>query len=468
MRRGRVTIAAGIAALAVSAAGQERWDLERVVAEALESNPEYLVSHEQVTEVELGIRQARAEAYPQVSLITEWEQSRNPSLLNSPDFDDFLDQFPDGFTPQVQELFSSAVDVQQLLYSWGKVGAGVDAAEEALNAARAGTQVSRLDVARGAAHAYFDLLAAQERVRTVARQGQARQAALEVVEARYEIAEATELERLRAQSALAQVAPEVARAQGQVRAAEANLRVVLGWTGDLPPLAAATTDLPPPVPDDEILVGRALTERPVFRQIDADLEFLRLRSVIVRADGKPQINLTGKAGRQVADTDDFSDDLFDDWRLGVGLDWSLYDGGRRESEAARFESQQQRRRLDRLAAALRVRGEVEAAAAVYRASLEAVEAARQSAETAVEATRVAEESYAEGVALQVDLLDAQQTQRDAELLRIESLYSAWKAWADLARAVGALPTDSSWTRGDVEPAAGDATSEMQANRGERE
>lgn len=442
MRQSLLLLSAALVPLRAGA--QEPWDLQQVVDEALRSNPTYLASQEQVTEVEFGIREAKAAAYPQIAINTDWEQSRTPSLLNSPDFEDFVDQFPDGFQPRVQELYTTAVDVSQLLYSWGKVGAGIDAAEQALNGVRAVTQVTRLQVARQAAHAYFDSLAAQARLETVARQRQAREEALAVVEARYQIAEATELERLRAQSALAQVGPEVARAEGQVRAAAANLRAVMGWTGELPLLQAATEQSPPPIPSDEVLVGRALVQRPIFRQIDADLEFLRLRGVIVLADGKPQIDLTGTAGRQVAETDNFSDDLYDDWRIGLGLNWSLYDGGRRDSEVARFESQRRRRRLDRLAAALEVQGEVESAAAVYRASLEAVEAARLAADAAAEAARVAQESYTEGVALQVDLLDAQQTEQEAELVKIEALHSTWKAWADLARAIGVLPTDSSW------------------------
>ena len=429
---------------AVTGAQEEVWDLQQVIDEALTSNPSYLATLEQVTEVEYGIREARSAAYPQIDFNTEWEQARNPSLLNSPDFDDFVDQIPGGFTPSVQELYSTALDINQLLFSWGKVRAGVDAAEQALVAARAGTEVTRLEVARLAARAYFESLASDARLRTVASQLEAREAALEVVEARYEIGQATELERLRAVSALAQVAPEVARAEGQVKAAAANLRAVMGWTGELPALAPAVDEVPPEIPNDDVLVGRALTHRPVFHQIDADLEFLHLRTVIVRADGKPQLDLSGKAGRQVADVDNFSDDLYDDWRVGLGFHWSLYDGGRREAEAARFESQQRRRRLDRLAAALRVQGEVESAAAIYRASLEAVDATRLAAEAAGEAARVATESYNEGVALQVDLLDAQQTEQDSALLRIEALQSAWQAWADLARAVGSMPTDTSW------------------------
>ncbi len=419
------------------------WDLGDVVGRAWESNPAYLAVQEQLVEVQAGIDQAWSSAYPQITLKSNWNQSRNPALLNSPDFENFVTQFPGAFTPRVQELFTIGFDIEQTVYSWGKVGAGIKAAEQALAATHSGVEVAKLDVARIAAHNYFEVLAASARRETVAQQQAVREEALAVVEARFEVEEATELERLRARASLAQVAPNVAAVDGQVRAARANLRAVLGWTSDLPELIQTESELPQ-IGSDGILIGRAITHRPEIRLIDADLEFVRLRSVISRAGRKPQIDLTGNIGRQVADPDNFSDDLYDDWRVGIGLDWSLFDGGMRESEAARFDSQRRRRRLDRLAAVLGIQAEVESSAAVYRASLAGLEAAQVAAQAAGEAARVGQEAYAEGVALQADLLDAQQVQAVADLVEVEARFTAWKAWADVCRAVGTDATDRDW------------------------
>ncbi len=443
----RIFILGGVLAaarLSAQTTGDFVWRLEDVLAQAWETSPIYLAAKERVNEVEFGISEARSLAHPQISLDADWEHSRNPALLNSPDFEEFVDQFPDGiFEPGVQEIYSVGLEVQQVVYSWGKVGAGVKAARQALHTIRSGVDVARLEVGRQAARSYFDALAAVERRDVIARQEVSRGEALAVVESRYEIEEATELERLRARASLAQVAPQVALADGQARAARAALRAILGWDHALPELAVHTADLPS-IPDDEAIVANAIAERPELRQLNADIELLRQRAIIVRAERKPQLDLTGRYGRQVADTDNFSDDLYDDWRVGLGFFWSLYDGGRRESEAARFDSQRRRRELDRIAAVLQIQAEAESTAAIYRAALEALESSEIAVQAATEATRVATEAYAEGVALQADLLAAQEVQQGAELAYVEATFTAWSAWADLCRAVGTVATDTNW------------------------
>ncbi len=60
--------------------------------------------------------------------MTAWSRSRDPSLLNSRDFEDIVDLFPD-FEPGEQELWDLAVEVSQPLYTSGKVRAAVDLAE---------------------------------------------------------------------------------------------------------------------------------------------------------------------------------------------------------------------------------------------------------------------------------------------------------------------------------------------------
>ena len=80
--------------------------------------------------------------------------------------------------------------------------------------------------------------------------------------------------------------------------------------------------------------------------------------------------------------------------------------------------------------------EVESAITDYEASLSRWKAAETSAEVAREASRVASENYNEGVALQTDLLTAQEREISAEVVRVQSYYGARLAAARLARAVG--------------------------------
>ena len=210
-------------------------DLEAVVDLALDGNPGLLAEKERLREVEAGVTEVRADAYPQLSFTTGWDLSRNPSLLNSADFEEFVEMFPGGsFEPRRQELFTTSTELRQPLFTWGKVGAALDLAESVVEVTEAQISAVRLDTAAEAGRAFYDLLSRKQALGALEAQEQARQEALEVVQARYDLQDATRLDLLRAQASLAQVSPSLEEARGQISVAESRLRRALGEeNGDL-------------------------------------------------------------------------------------------------------------------------------------------------------------------------------------------------------------------------------------------
>jgi HAE1 family hydrophobic/amphiphilic exporter-1 len=196
------------------AAESEPLDVHAIVALALERNPALKSVEERQNEFDGGIREAKADAFPQLALRSSFSQNRNPSLLNSPDFEDFLEFIPD-FKPSIAELYNVSVEVSQPLYTAGKVGSAIELARLASNVSRAQIEVARLDTASAAAEAYFRLLEAREGLATIEIQQQTRRESLAVVQARYDLGDATELERLQSEAALAELQP--ARCSGSSR-----------------------------------------------------------------------------------------------------------------------------------------------------------------------------------------------------------------------------------------------------------
>lgn len=422
------------------AGAAERLDLEGVVARALANNPDYLAVAERENELDARIQEAWADAWPQFSLNGFWNRSRNPSFLNSPDFEDIVEQFPD-FRPSTQELQGLNIELSQLLFTWGKIRAGVELAERAALAADAQTRTALLDTARQAADAYFEFLAAEEALVTIDAQRRARQESLDVVQARFDLGDATRLELLQAQAALAEVEPAVAQAEGRVSVARSSLLSVL----DLRPGSEIEVVSPgaelPTVEGKQAWLETAWQERPELLDLARQQEALELERRVVRADGRPQLELTGTYGRTVAEVDNFDDPLFADWQVNVGLSWSFFDGGRRAGQAAAISSQIRQLELQEEALENRIRLEIDEAWTGYRTERNRLRAAERSAEAAREATRVAEESYQEGVSLQADWLAAQEREIVAEVALVEARYAAWREAAALARAAGLRPDE---------------------------
>jgi HAE1 family hydrophobic/amphiphilic exporter-1 len=438
-------------------------DLERAVAIALERNPALRAEVERLDEVSAGIEEALADALPQVALNASWSRSRNPAFLNNPDFEEIVGQFPGGsFEPSEQELYSVNAEVSQALFTFGKIRAAVELARLVGGVVDAQIEAARLETALVAAEAFYQALAARRAVEVVEAQEGARREALEVVEARYEIGDATELERLRSRSSLAGLGPILADRRGDVEVADSRLRLALG----LPPrvelsLPEAPADLGAfargaGLPSDlDVLIDTAFAERPELADLALQRDALEMQKEVIRADGRPRIDFDGSYRRQVRLIENLEEPLYADWLMAIGLRWEFFDGGRRKGQVAALESQRQQIgwRLRDLES--RVVLEIETALARHRAALARLEAAAIAAESAREASRVAAETYREGVTLQADLLDAQQREVEAEIQLVDAAYAARLEAARLARAVGRYPTHGMDDIADIGEATGE-------------
>ncbi len=443
--RSRLVYLALLLALPAGSLPAAELTLESAVATALEKNPALLAVEELRRQVAGGVTEAWAEALPQVAAVSSWGQSRSPALLNSPDFAEFVEQFPGGeFEPSTQELYRAVVEVTQPIWTFGKVSAAIDLARIVADTADAQIQTARLDTALETAEAYYEVLAARSALKTIESEREYRRQDLERVESLLAIGEATELERLRATAALAEVEPEVARLQGEAAVAETRLRRVLALPAGEPlALAPAPASLPEP-PGSAAMAEQAMAARPELRDLALQAAVYEKRQTVTRAEGLPQIDFSGSYGREVRLVENLSDPLYSSWSFGVGVRWEFFDGGRRRGQIAQLESQRQQVAFQRQDLQARILLEIDQAVSDYRTSRARAEAAQVSAQAAREALRVARELYQEGVATQTELLDAQSRSTAAEVLAVDAFYDAHIEASRLARALGRLPT-ASWT-----------------------
>ena len=271
----------------------------------------------------------------------------------------------------------------------------------------------------------------------------ARREFLAVIQARYDIGEATRLELLQSQATLAELRPALASSEGRLEMARARLRAVLGLADGEPleVLASAEEVNLPAAPPAGALLAQALDQRPEFRDLRRQAEALLSQEEVTRADGRPQIELTGLFGREARLVDDLSDPLFDNWFVAVGMSWEFFDGGRRRGEVIQLESQRRQLEWQLRDLVHQMRFEIEQAVAEYETARARLLATDVAARAAREAARVAEEGYREGVALRADYLDAQQRETEAEIRFVDARFNARVQAARLLRAVGAPPTD---------------------------
>ncbi len=416
-------------------------DLPAAVDRAIEANPVLAAVAETRRQVAGGIREARADAFPQIALVSSWSQSRSPSLLNSPDFGEILDQFPGAsFEPATQELTRAVVEVTQPIWTFGKVGAAIDLAELAASVAEERVTTAELDTAQAVAETYYRVLAAREGLATIEADREFRLRDLERVSSLLEIGEATELERLRAEAAVAEVEPEVARRQGEVSIVETQLRRLLALPADEPLDLVPVVGEPPVPPSVDELVAAGLDNRSEIDDLELQLEIFDKRRTVTVAEGRPQVEFAGSWGREVRRIDDFSDPLYSAWAASLGLRWELFDGGRRRGQIEQLASERRQTALTLDDLRARIGLEIGQTDADYRTARARAAAARSSALAAREALRVARENYEQGIATQTDLLDAQSRSTLADTLAVTTYYDTLVQASRLARSIGRMPT----------------------------
>ncbi len=428
--------------LAVQATAGEI-SLRDAVEAAIGQNLAYQAKRQESTTVRAGIREAFADAFPQLSLDYSYSESRNPALLNSPDFEDIIGQLPEGsFEPAVQELHDVALTLHQPLFTWGRLGTGVKLARLAAEATDASVETAKLDTALKAAEAFYGLLEALDAVEVADRQIAFRDEALKVVKARYRLGEATKLELLRAEADRGRIDPQRIRAKGNVELARSRLRRVMGRSPEA--LIRVARNLPPleePSPK-ELLLRAANRNRPELRQLDLTLDARSMQAKLTRKEGRPQISLNASYGRQVRLFDNFDDPLFDNWRASIDLTWSLFDGGRRRARMAKIRSQEDQIQLSIEDLKRSIETEIVARLVDYQTAVSEWKASRTVLDADREAARVALEAYRKGVAIQADLLDAEQREAESHLSEARTRYESHLAKARLKRSVGLLPMDA--------------------------
>jgi outer membrane protein TolC len=320
------------------------------------------------------------------------------------------------------------------IYTGGAVPAEIDAAAAGSSASRAEEQVARQDLRLLVAENYVGVLRAMSDAALARTTAQSLEAHAQDVELAYEQQQRPKNDFLAAQVALADARHTAIAAEHNVDAACAGYNRRLSRLLDSP---VRLEDLPVPrrsAEPVESFTAAAIGGREELQQLAAQARALRDQAESLLARNRPQAALTGAYT--------FNENRYQTPEgiasLGVGVTWNLYDAGRDRQRACAL--QQQAAALDRLAADLRMRIELE----VRRAWLNVAETAQRLSVTsealaqADENVRVTRLRYAEGMGTNTDVLGAESQRMQSFRNHHHAYYDAILAEFRLRRACGAL------------------------------
>ncbi len=405
--------------------------LDSVMAEALQNNADLAIAAARVDEARALVGEAESGFFPTLDargLATRQRNSQRTATF-----------FP-GIPTQYKD-YRATINVSYEIDIFGRLRAGTRAARAELEASEAARDTVRLALAAQVAKSYFTLRALDEQVALTRETLRLREDTLGLQRKRFDGGVISEFD-------YRQIEAEVAAARAQLpplerdrEREEAALALLLGRS-------------PRQIFESQVEVKKAFEESPTAPVLPSGVpsELLLRRADLVEAERRlaaanaridaaraemfPSIVLTGALGSESAALSNLFTGPAGIWNLGLALTQPIFAGGRLQARTDAAEARERAAVAQYTKAIQSAFSETRAALSAQSRSRESYEAETTRAEALSQTLRLARLRYGNGVASQLDVLDAERGLLAARSARIEALRAHRSAIADLFRALG--------------------------------
>ncbi len=425
-------------AAAVPAPIAERWwtlfqdaTLDQLIDEALAHNADLALAVARVAEARGIAERTQADLSPAIDATVAADRTRLSEIGGTP---------LAANAPTLSDNRRATLNVAYEVDLFGRLRGAAAAARAQVLATDAAKETVRIGVAAQVAQAYFALIALDSQTDAARRSLALRERDLELQRVRHRAG-------LIGNYQLRQQEAEVAAARAQVPALERDraaqelaLSVLLGR----PPRAiiaqgiergADAGALPPPVVPDGV-PSELLLRRPDLFEAEQRLIAANAEIGSARAGYFPRIPLTGYVGSESTSLADLFTGPARIWQVTAALTQPLFQGGRLRGEVAAARAREQQALAQYQKAIQNAFREVRQALITQDRAREIYEAEGERITALEETFRLARIRYDNGVASQLEVLDAERNLLQAQLNRIAALRDRRVAVTDVIRALG--------------------------------
>jgi outer membrane protein TolC len=428
--RWAVPLLAGLAGVAVTAVGQAE-TLEEAWAQALQHDQALAAVRSQAEAAGFQAQAARAQRWPTIAVGGSYNQ-----LDDSPAFDFSFTGLP--LTPP--ELFkddsyvSGSATITVPLFTGGQIVSSIRAAEAQHKGASAQLTAATADTRLAVADAYVEVLRARKAHAVAASNAQTLASLARDTEIMFERELVPKNDLLAVQVALANAKQNELRASQEAEVALAAYNRRLGAPLDRAVELSDVLGAPVDTGDLPTLIEMARSRRTELAALDARAEAYGQLAKAERARVLPHVALSG--GYQYLENQFLDDETVG--MAGIGVQWSVFDGGQSRKRAAALDRTRRSAEQQRADASSLVELQVRQSYLGLQEARARVGVNAQAAEQAEENLRIARERYNAGLGTQTQLLEAETLRVQALRNRDDAALDAGLAQLRLARAVGAL------------------------------
>ncbi len=417
-------------------------ELEKAYQLALARNPLLAAARSEVKAAQHGVAEAKGAFLPRVDLRLVYARTDSPVQVFSYKLaqenfkaEDFL--LPNLNHPEDYTNWQTQVVVTQPIFNQGREILGYRRARIALSQARnylaAITQRVLFDTER----AYLELLLARERVQVMEEAVRTAEENLRVVRSRFQAGRALKSDLLEAQVFLSRQKKDLAAARHQARVAETRLNLVLGVPLTTHWKLAPVSSLPRIRERLSTWRCAALARRPDLKVEEHRVKLAALRVKEARWRFLPSLNLRGIYEKNAEDPLSGGADG-DAYTIMAQLDFNIFKGFRDKARLSRARAEYLSARERYRQYRREVEQQVEEAYSRYLTAQKEYEVTERAVAQAEEGLRIIRQRYEAGLALLVELQDAETALKRARLMRLEALYGWRLAESGLRFAAGIM------------------------------
>ncbi len=343
----------------------------------------------------------RAAALPQLSLNANalWQQDDSQKVLGG------------GVFPTRQNTRTAEISLSQALFTWGKIGAAIRAAEKGFKTADERLRIASQDTCRDVSAAYYDILLARELYTISSQNREQKERHLDEANRRYAAGVATDYDVLAAQVAVENARPEVIRTENLIRSTRDRLRYLLALEDDVD-VNGTLEAVAGPGPSYSEAIEVARKHRPEIAELGLRKEIAGELVKIANAEDKPRVDLKGGYGwRQIQVGSASGDGQV--WDVGVFLTFPFFDGLKARGKVIQAESDLRTVEIEEAKLADSISLEIRDALNEERQAAEIVKALTGTVAQAERLLAMAEKGYELGVKIRLEVEDAELNRQQA-------------------------------------------------------
>ena len=333
-----------------------------------------------------------------------------------------------------RDLLSASLTASYEIDFWGKNRLALRAAEETAAASRFDREVVALSSMVTAANSYFQVLAAQDRLRVARNNLASAERVGNLIAERVKAGTASALETAQQQSVIAGVRAAIPPLEFTLAQFRNALAVLMARSPESVRIRGGSLDriaMPRVTPG---LPAELLAQRPDIREAEAQLAAAHANVAVARAQFLPSITLTGEGGYQSAVLKTLLRPESAFYTLAAGLTQPIFEGGRLTGNLDLEKGRQDELLQNYRKAAISGFSDVETALTNIRLSAERERLQRAVVQSSRQAFDISEQRLREGTLDLVTVLQTQQTLYTAEdalvlarLAHVQAIVSLYQA-----------------------------------------